>query len=178
MPSNRMENVTVTVNDIGPRPNAFDIEAATRENENYRLVAWTGRYLQVTMMTIPVGESIGLEAHPGTDQFLRLDAGHGRVVMGPARDQLDFEQEVTEGWSIQVPAGTWHDVINTGDEPLRLYTVYAPSHHAAGAVQATKRDAERDESSGVDAAPSWTVQPSDGHPDKHANTPDPSPTRP
>jgi len=149
--------------DIGARPNAFDIETATRQNENYRSVAWTGKYLQVTLMTIPVGESIGLETHPTTDQFLRVDGGHGRVVMGPAKDQLDFQQDVSDGWSIQVPAGTWHDVINTGDEPLRLYAIYAPSHHAAGIVQATRMDAERDESSGADEAPSWTVQPLAGH---------------
>ena len=65
------------VSDTGPRPNAFDIETATRENENYRTVAWTGKYLQVTLMSIPVGQSIGLEVHPDTDQFLRLDAGQG-----------------------------------------------------------------------------------------------------
>ena len=92
--------------DNGPEPNAFDIEQATVENTAYRTVAWTGRYLQVTLMSIPVGESIGLEAHPETDQFLRLDAGRGRCVMGPAKDDLPFEQEVSDGWSIQVPAGT------------------------------------------------------------------------
>jgi mannose-6-phosphate isomerase-like protein (cupin superfamily) len=160
------------LNDIGPRPNAFDIEAATRHSENYRVVAWTGRYLQVTLMTIPVGESIGLEAHPGTDQFLRVDTGSGKAVMGPAKDQMNFEQEVTDGWSIQVPAGTWHDIINTGDEPLRLYTIYAPSHHAVGTVQATRTDAERDTSAGTDEVPAWTVQPTEGQPDQHAQTPD------
>ena len=66
------------VRDPGPNPNAFDIEAATLENDNYRTVAWTGRYLQVTLMSIPVGSSIGLEVHPETDQFLRLEAGGGR----------------------------------------------------------------------------------------------------
>ncbi|MEV8136830.1 hypothetical protein [Microbacterium aurantiacum] len=70
--------------DIGPRPHAFDIEAATQANENYRTVAWTGKYLQVTLMTIPVGESVGLECHPDTDQFLRVDAGQGQAVMGSA----------------------------------------------------------------------------------------------
>ncbi|KQZ07907.1 cupin [Microbacterium sp. Root53] len=158
----------MTIEDNGPRPNAFDIETATIENDTYRTVAWTGRYLQVTLMSIPVGESIGLEAHPETDQFLRIDAGRGRCVMGPAEDRLDFEQDVEDGWSIQVPAGTWHDVINTGDEPLRLYTVYAPVHHASGIVQETSEDAERDESSGADEPPAWTVQPSEDAPDQHA----------
>lgn len=90
------------INDNGPKPNAFDIETATKENTNYRTTAWTGKYLQVTLMSIPVGESIGLEAHPDTDQFLRLDSGKGRCVMGPAEDQLDFQQDVSDGWSAQV----------------------------------------------------------------------------
>ena len=156
------------VSDIGPRPNAFDIEAATRENENYRTVVWTGTYLQVTLMSIPAGESIGLEAHPNTDQFLRLDAGQGKCVMGPAKDQLDFEQEVSDGWSIVVPAGTWHDVTNTGDEPMRLYAIYAPVHHAPGIVQPTKADAEHDEETGADEPPEWTEQPDTSAPDQHA----------
>ena len=156
------------VSDIGPRPSAFDIEAATRQNENYRTVVWTGKYLQVTLMSIPAGESIGLEAHPNTDQFLRLDAGQGKCVMGSAKDQLDFEQEVSDGWSIQVPAGTWHDVINTGDEPMRLYAIYAPVHHAPGITQQTKADADHDESTGVDEPPEWTEQPGASAPDQHA----------
>ncbi|GAA4526901.1 MULTISPECIES: cupin domain-containing protein [Nonomuraea] len=155
------------ISDNGPRPNAFDIEAATRQNENYRTTAWTGKYLQVTLMSIPVGKSIGLEVHPETDQFLRLDAGQGTCVMGQAKDRLDFEQQVSDGWSIQVPAGTWHDVINTGDEPLRLYAIYAPVHHSRGIVQPSSTDAERDESLGVDEPPAWTAQPQDRVPDQH-----------
>jgi mannose-6-phosphate isomerase-like protein (cupin superfamily) len=156
------------IQDPGPQPNAFDIETATRENDTYRTVAWTGTYLQVTLMSVPVGNSIGLEAHPGTDQFLRVDAGRGRCVMGPAENELTFEQEVSDGWSIQVPAGTWHDVINTGDEPLRLYAIYAPVHHAPGLVQQTDEDAEHDEELGVDEPPAWSVQPETSAPDQHA----------
>lgn len=158
----------MAIADNGPKPNAFDIETATTENTTYRTVAWTGKYLQVTLMSIPAGESIGLETHPETDQFLRIDAGRGRCVMGPSQDDLSFTQEVSDGWSIQVPAGTWHDIINTGDEPLRLYTVYAPVHHAQGIVQATAAQAEADEEAGRDEPPSWTVQPGAGAADGHA----------
>lgn len=154
--------------DNGPEPNTFDIETATKENTNYRTTAWTGKYLQVTLMSIPVGESIGLEVHPETDQFLRLDAGKGRCVMGKSSEDLDFQQEVSDGWSIQVPAGMWHDVINTGDEPMQVYAVYAPSHHAKGIVQATASQAEADEESGKDVPPEWTVQPGSGAEDGHA----------
>jgi len=115
--------------DRGPRSNAFDIEKATGDNENYRTVVWTGRHLQVTLICIPAGEPIGLEAHLDTDQCLRVATGRGKAVMGPAKYQLYFEHEVADGRSIQVRAGTWHDVINTGSESLRPSTVYAPSHH-------------------------------------------------
>jgi mannose-6-phosphate isomerase-like protein (cupin superfamily) len=158
----------VTIEDIGPQPQSFDLETATRSNPNYRAVAWSGKYLQLTLMSIPVGEDIGLEAHPETDQFLRLDAGRGRVQMGPAEDQLDFEQEVEDGWAVLVPAGTWHNITNIGDEPMRLYAVYAPTHHAAGAVQATAADAEHDEKSGADEPPEWSVQPRESSSDEHA----------
>jgi mannose-6-phosphate isomerase-like protein (cupin superfamily) len=154
--------------DVGPKPSSFDLETATTENSTYRTVVWTGRYLQVTLMSIPVGESIGLEAHPDTDQFLRLDAGQGKAQMGPAQDELTFEQDVTDGWCVLVPAGTWHNVTNTGDEPMRLYTVYAPVHHGPGRVQPTAADAEREEESGEDSPPEWSVQPPTDHPDQHA----------
>ena len=149
----------MSVTDNGPKPNAFDIETATKENTVYRSVAWTGTYLQVTLMSIPAGSSIGLEVHPETDQFLRLDAGTGVCRMGPSETELT-DTEVSDGWSIQVPAGTWHDVVNTGDEPLQLYAIYAPSHHAQGTVHESAEDAEKDEEAGTDEPPEWTVQPS------------------
>lgn len=159
----------MSVQDVGPEPSIFDLETATTENSNYRTVAWSGTYLQVTLMSIEPGSSIGLEAHPDTDQFLRLDAGRGRVVMGPSKDNLPLTQDVSDGWAVMVPAGTWHDIINTGDEPMRLYAVYAPVHHAAGKVQATAADAERDEQAGTDEPPAWSVQPPQSAPDQHAD---------
>jgi mannose-6-phosphate isomerase-like protein (cupin superfamily) len=162
------QEITVTIKDIGPQPQSFDLEKATLENDNYRAVAWSGKYLQLTLMSIRPGDDIGLEVHPETDQFLRLDGGRGRVQMGPAEDQLDFDQEVEDGWAMLVPAGSWHNVTNIGDEPIHLYAVYAPVHHAAGAVQATAEDAERDEESGADEPPEWSVQPDEHAPDEHA----------
>ena len=149
----------MSVKDDGPQPNAFDIETATKENTVYRSVAWTGKYLQVTLMSIPVGSSVGLEVHPETDQFLRVDAGSGVCRMGPSETEL-AHTDVTDGWAIQVPAGTWHDVVNTGEEPLQLYAIYAPSHHAQGTVHETAEAAEKDEEAGGDEPPEWTVQPS------------------
>lgn len=157
----------MSVDDIGPRPNAFDIETATRENSTYRTVVWTGAHLQVTLMSIPPGSSVGLEAHPDTDQFLRLDAGRGRVTMGPSEDDLSFVQDVEDGWCVTVPAGTWHDIVNIGETDMRLYAIYAPVHHAAGIVQQTAQDAERDEEDGTDVPPSWAVAPQTSS-DEHA----------
>lgn len=153
-----------SIADIGPQPQSFDIESATKHNTAYRSVAWSGRYLQVTLMSIPVGSDIGIEAHPETDQFLRLDAGSGRVQMGPTKDELTFEQEVSDGWCVLVPAGTWHNVINTGAEPMQVYTVYAPAHHAPGKVQATAADAKADKN---DEPAPWSVQPATASDDKH-----------
>ena len=151
------------IKDIGPQPYAFDIERATKENSNYRSVAWSGRYLQVTLMSIPVGGNIGLEAHPQTDQFLRLDAGRGLVQMGTAKDKLTFEREVSNGWCVLVPAGTWHNITNTGTAPMQVYTIYAPAHHAPDKVQATAAAAAADKH---DEPADWSVQPAHA-PDKH-----------
>ena len=157
----------MSIQDYGPQPNAFDIEAATVGNTNYRTVAWTGKYLQVTLMSIPVGSSIGLEKHPETDQFIRIGAGTGRAKMGSNKRKLET-WEVSDGWSVQVPAGMWHDVENTGEEELKLYVVYAPVHHAPGTVRKTSEDADAAEEAGKDEPPEWSVQPAPDVEDKKA----------
>ena len=153
----------MTITDIGPQPQTFDIEDATTENPDYRAVAWSGRYLQVTLMSIPVGGDVGLEVHPDTDQFLRLESGRGRVQMGDAKDALTFAKDVSDGWCILVPAGTWHNITNTGTAPMQLYAIYAPAHHQPGKVQATAAVAEADTD---DAPAEWSVQ-SARAPDTH-----------
>jgi mannose-6-phosphate isomerase-like protein (cupin superfamily) len=106
-------------------------------------------------MSIPVGGDIGLEAHPETDQFLRLDAGSGKVQMGSTKDKLTFEKYVSNGWCILVPAGTWHNITNIGTTPMQVYAIYAPAHHTPGKVQATAASAESDKDDGPAA---WSVQ--------------------
>ena len=155
----------MTIQDIGPQPQSFDLEQATRDNRNYRTVAWSGRYLQVTLMSIPVGSDIGLEAHPETDQFLRLDAGRGRVQMGPAKDRLTFEKEVSDGWCVLVPAGTWHNIVNIGKEPMQVYAIYAPAHHKPGKIHKVAADDAADKD---DEPAKWSVQPAITPADKHA----------
>ena len=145
----------MTIKDIGPKPQSFDIEHATKANLDYRAVAWSGRYLQVTLMSIPVGGDIGLEAHPETDQFLRLEAGRGHVQMGPAKDDMPFESNVSDGWCVLVPAGTWHNITNIGATPMQVYAIYAPAHHKPGKVQDTAAVAAADQD---DEPADWSVQ--------------------
>ena len=141
--------------DIGPQPQSFDLEQATRDNENYRTVAWSGRYLQVTLMSIPVGGDIGLEAHPETDQFLRLDAGRGRVQMGTSKDSSRSTRKCPMAWCVLVPAGTWHNVTNIGEEPMQVYAIYAPAHHKPGKIHKTAAAADDTD----DEPAEWSVQP-------------------
>jgi mannose-6-phosphate isomerase-like protein (cupin superfamily) len=155
----------MSIEDIGPRPQSFDLERATIDNDHYRAVVWSGRYLQVTLMSIPVGSDIGLELHAETDQFLRLDSGRGRVQMGPSKDELTFDKEVSDGWCVLVPAGTWHNITNTGDEPMQVYAIYAPAHHKPGKIHETAADDAADQD---DQPAEWSVQPRRLKPDQHA----------
>ena len=133
------------MSDQGPNPFVIDIETATRENTTYRTALWTGGSLQLTVMSIPPGEDIGLEVHPDRDQFLRIEAGRGRVRMGPGPEDVTFEREVSDDDVVLVPAGYWHDITNTGQEDLKLYSLYAPPEHPHGTIHATKADADADE---------------------------------
>jgi mannose-6-phosphate isomerase-like protein (cupin superfamily) len=130
-----------TLKDYGPNLYVINIEAATKQNSNYRTALWTGNYLQTTLMSIPVNGDIGLEMHPDTDQFLRIECGRGIVKMGRNKNDLSFQKNVSPGYAIFVPAGTWHNLMNTGNVPLKLYSIYAPPHHPHGTVQKTKKDA-------------------------------------
>lgn len=130
------------LHDHGPTPFTLDIEAATIDNENFRDTLWTGTHLQMTVMSSPVGGEIGAEIHHGHDQFLRLEAGTARVQMGESADNLTIDAEVEDDWAIFVPSGAYHNVINIGDEPLKLYSIYAGPEHAPGTVHATFEEAE------------------------------------
>lgn len=131
-----------TFGDEGPKPYVVDIETATLVNDNYRTTLWTGSHLQMTVMSIEPDHDIGLEVHPDRDQFLRVESGTARVEMGPASDDLPFVREVEDDWVILVPAGTWHNVTNTGDAPLKLYALYGPPEHPHGTVHRTKAESD------------------------------------
>jgi len=131
--------------DFGPRPFVVDIAKATTANNTYRTALWSGPHMQLTVMTIQPGDDIGLEVHPHVDQFLRIEQGRGVTTMGLTEDNLAFAQPVFEDDAVFVPAGTWHNIINTGDGPMKLYSIYAPPNHAPGTVHKTKEIAELEE---------------------------------
>ncbi|WP_312113105.1 cupin domain-containing protein [Brevibacillus reuszeri] len=135
------ESTHIPLQDYGPKPLVIDIDQAAKQNNNYRTALWTGKYFQVTLMSINVGDDIGLEVHPETDQFIRIEEGQGLVQMGPRKDFLDVQEMAYAGYAVMVPAGTWHNVINTGNTPLKVYVIYAPPHHPFGTVHVTKADA-------------------------------------
>jgi mannose-6-phosphate isomerase-like protein (cupin superfamily) len=118
-----------------------DIEQATLDNTNFRTALWTGEHTQLTVMQIGVGEDIGLEAHPDNDQFIRIEQGKARVELGPTEDEVEETHEVEDDWAIIIPAGTWHNVVNTGDRDLKVYSLYSPPEHAPNTVHRTKADA-------------------------------------
>lgn len=134
--------------DYGPQPFVIDINKVTINNDTYRTALWTGTKLQLTLMSINPGDDIGLEVHPAVDQFLRIEEGSGVVLMGNTRENLYFQQNVYDDYAIIIPAGTWHDVVNTGSKPLKIYSIYAPPNHPHGTRQQTKAIAEAEEKRG------------------------------
>lgn len=119
-----------------------DIEQATVDNATFRTVLFTGEHTQLTVMRLAPGEDIGREAHPDRDQFLRIEQGQARVELGRTKDTIDETHDVGDDWAVVVPAGIWHNVVNTGEEDLKLYSLYSPPEHPAGTVHRTKADAE------------------------------------
>lgn len=116
------------------------IEQQTLENEYFRKVLFTGKNMQLVLMTLQPNEDIGMEVHDGHDQFFRFEAGIGKVIIDGT------EYDVKDGDVIIVPAGAQHNIINVSPtETLKLYTIYAPPEHADGTVHATKADALADD---------------------------------
>ncbi|HEX2369422.1 MAG TPA: cupin domain-containing protein [Acidimicrobiia bacterium] len=118
-----------------------DINRAAIDNETFRTVLFTGEHLQLTVMRLAAGEDIGREVHPDNDQFLRIEQGEGRVEFGSTPEAVDETHEIRDDFALVVPAGTWHNVVNTGSGDLKLYSIYAPPHHPAGTVHRTKAEA-------------------------------------
>ncbi|MDF2821447.1 MAG: mannose-6-phosphate isomerase [Clostridiales bacterium] len=126
--------------DFGPEPLVVNIDQVTKQNKNFRTTLWTGSHMQLTLMSIE--EEIGLEMHPDLDQFIRIEEGQGLVKMGNSRNRLDFQVNVFDDFAFIIPAGTWHNLINTGRDPIKLYSIYAPPQHPRGTIHETKEDSD------------------------------------
>lgn len=126
---------------------SFAIASEAEKSSDFRRVLWTGEYTQLVIMTIPVGGEIGAETHPDTDQILTVVSGTGETTISGQ------SKKVAQGELIVVPAGHHHNIVNTGPNPLVLYTVYGPPEHADGAVHATKEEADALEAAGKDEPP-------------------------
>jgi mannose-6-phosphate isomerase-like protein (cupin superfamily) len=125
----------------------FTIATVAEKSDDFRRVLWTGDHTQLVIMTIPPGGEIGEEVHEGIDQILTFVSGTGEArVSGRTRN-------VAAGDLVVVPAGKKHNFVNTGPNPLVLYTVYGPPEHADGAVHRTKEEADAAEESGEDEPP-------------------------
>ncbi len=132
------------IRDYGCEPFIFNINHATNMNENFRTTLWTGTHIQLTLMSIPVRGDIGVEMHPNVDQFIQVVNGRAKVYMGNCRNNLQERACVDENYTILIPAGTWHNIVNVGNCPLKLYSLYAPPQHLFGTVYRTKEDAEHE----------------------------------
>ena len=119
-----------------------DIEKATIDNTTFRTVLFTGEHTQLTVMRLAPGEDIGREAHHDRDQFLRIEQGQARVELGTSEDAIDETHDVEDDWAIVVPAGVWHNVVNTGSDEVKLYSLYSPPEHPPNTVHATKAEAK------------------------------------
>lgn len=114
------------------KPYVDNIEKKTLDNEYFREVLYTGPNLQLVVMSLKAGEEIGMEIHEEHDQFLRIDSGQGEAIL----DGVSYE--LSDGFAVVVPAGTEHNIINTGERELKLYTIYAPPEHPASTIHETK----------------------------------------
>ncbi|KGM13818.1 cupin domain-containing protein [Cellulomonas bogoriensis] len=125
----------------------YTIATVAQQSADFRRVLWTGKHSQLVIMTIPPGGEIGEEVHDDIDQILSFVSGTGEAVVSGEK------RKVAQGDLVVVPAGRTHNFVNTGENPLILYTVYGPPEHADGAVHATKEEADEAEESGADEPP-------------------------
>lgn len=137
-----MTYINKTTEDLGNSPALINIHKETLKNNFFRKSMWTGEHLQVTVMSIPAGGEIGLEIHENVDQFIRVEYGIGSVYMGKTKQSITFLGNANEEYSILIPAGTWHNIINEQKVPLKVYSIYAPPKHPIGTIHRTKFDSD------------------------------------
>ncbi|MBR0414631.1 MAG: cupin domain-containing protein [Clostridia bacterium] len=136
---------SMSITDYGKQALIFRAQREARINRNFRTAFWTGEHFQVTLMSIAPGSEVGLEQHKTTDQLLLIEEGTGLTMMGESKDALALQRTVRSGDAVIVPAGTWHNIKNISNRPLKILSVYAPPEHPFGTIHKTKADADKAE---------------------------------
>ncbi len=131
----------LSITDTGPDPLVVNIVNVVIDNDYFRSTLWTGNNLQVTVMNIEAGDDIGAEIHE-EDQFIKIESGRATVFIGRSAEDFYYQRLIDKDFAVIIPAGTWHNIKNTGDVPLKLYSVYAPPHHEKGTIHTTKEESE------------------------------------
>ena len=122
-------------NEHGGEVYYLNVEKSANKNHNYRESVWTGKYLQMTLMSIPYSQSIGVECHKDTEQYIRIEHGYALLMTGDDEKCLNNMQKLYRGDAVFVPAGVWHDIVNVGRCSLKISSVYAPPHHPRCTVE-------------------------------------------
>lgn len=135
-------NYYIPQTDYGPNPYITNIEQMAIRNQNFRTAIWTGEHMQATLMCIPPCGEIGLEIHPSTDQFIRIEQGCAIVIIGKSKNYMDFGQNMSKNDAVFIPAGNWHNIMNVGKQVLKVSVIYTPPNHPKGTIHCTKEDAE------------------------------------
>ena len=130
------------ITDYGPSPFILNIHDETLRNPSFRTTRWTGQHMQLTLMSIPADYETGAETHPNEDQYLCVIDGKGIIYMGDSPYNLFCSHPLDNGCAVLIPANIWHNLINSGDRPLKLYCIYSPVVHQPDTVHWTKRESD------------------------------------
>lgn len=114
-------------------------------NKNFRKEIWTGKHLQVTVMSIPPKSEIGIELHNNLDQFIRIESGIASLYLGRTKKDIKFAGNANFNDAILIPAGTWHNILNRQNRALKLYSIYAPPNHPIGTIHKSKLESDIEE---------------------------------
>ena len=125
-------------NEHGGDVYTLNVEKSANKNHNFRESVWTGKYLQMTLMSIASSNDIGIEMHADTDQYIRIEHGYALLLTGCDENHLNDRQRLCKGDAVFIPAGTWHNIVNIGRCTLKVSSVYAPPHHPKCTLQPNK----------------------------------------
>ncbi len=119
---------SIAENVSNPMAAVINLEREVEDNYDFKKMLWLGKFFEIRAMSIPNGDAIGIEVHPDSDQFIKIESGRARISFGKTENEMTYERIIDEDYGVAIPAGTWHNVTNIGDEELKLFTVYAPPH--------------------------------------------------